>query len=395
MMLDYQSLLLALGVSAACLMATLLGTWLSRRADSFLLTLVICLCLIVTGIFVYSSYSAGSGLVPVAVAYIFLMSGFSTIYAASVQFRRGGRPWPLAAGLSLASMVLGLPFILAGLDGAGIIAMNLLTALLLVGTAYQYWSARAEAPGPLMGMAVLYAASALSFLLCAAVLIEDRAWVIGEAPHNWAENLNIGICIAGMTGIGALSLALHQWRMAALHRHEARTDALTGLLNRRALFDQYGGRKFGASAAVIVFDIDRFKTINDQYGHSAGDEVLRVFAQDMLAEVTPAACVARLGGEEFAMIVSEVMPGRAERIANEVRKRFAARDIPVEGSVLRCTVSAGVAVGLAEGQPFEAVLNLADAALYEAKRAGRDRVELANYLHSISTPSISDSRTSA
>jgi diguanylate cyclase (GGDEF)-like protein len=395
MMLDYQSLLLALGVSAACLMATLLGTWLSRRTDSFLLTLVICLGLIVTGIFAYSFYTRESGVTPAAITYVFLMSGFSTIYAASVQFRLGTRPWPLAAGLSFVSTTLGLPFFFFGFDGIGFIVMNLATTLLLGGTAYQYWSARAEAPGPLMGMAVLYSASGLSFFLCAVVLVDDRAWVIGQAPHNWAENLNIGICIAGMTGIGALSLALHQWRMAALHRHEARTDALTGLLNRRALFDQYGGRKFGASAAVIVFDIDRFKMINDQHGHSAGDEVLRVFAQDMLAEVPPTACVARIGGEEFAVIVIEVMPGRAERIANEVRRRFSARDIVVEGAVLRCTVSAGVSVGLAEGQPFEAVLNLADTALYEAKRSGRDRVELASYLHSIPAPPISDSRTSA
>jgi diguanylate cyclase (GGDEF)-like protein len=183
--------------------------------------------------------------------------------------------------------------------------------------------------------------------------------------------------------------------MAALHRHEAMTDALTGLLNRRALFDRYGGRSFNASIAVIVFDIDRFKTINDRYGHSAGDDVLRIFASDLLAEMIPTASTARLGGEEFAMILTEVMPGRAERIANEVRKRFAARDIVIDGEVLRCTVSGGVAVGRPEGQPFETVLNLADAALYEAKNTGRDRVELAAYLRSIPIPPVSDNRTSA
>ncbi len=393
MMLDYQSLLLALGVSAACLMVTLFGTWFSRRADSFLLTLVVALCLVVAGIFSYSFYTAQSGVGPAAVAYAFLMCGFSTIYAAAVQFRTGENPWRLAGILSVVTLALGLPLILSGLDGLGLVMMNIATTLLLVGTACQYWIARAEAPGPLGGMALLYAISGLSFAICAVVLMVDGRMTIGYPPKNWAEQLNIGVCIAGMTGIGALSLALHQWRMAALHRHEAMTDSLTGLLNRRALFDQYGGRRLGASTAVIVFDIDRFKTINDQFGHSAGDDVLRIFAQDMLAEKTPVACAARLGGEEFAMIVSEVMPGRAERIANEVRKRFAARDIRISGSVLRCTVSAGVSVGLPEGQLFETVLSLADGALYEAKRAGRDRVELASYLRSI--PPVPDSRTSA
>ncbi|MNV82337.1 putative diguanylate cyclase YedQ [compost metagenome] len=144
---------------------------------------------------------------------------------------------------------------------------------------------------------------------------------------------------------------------------------------------------------MIVFDIDRFKSINDRFGHSAGDEVLKLFAQDMLSEMVPAGSAARLGGEEFAMVVGEVMSGRAERIANAVRMRFAARDIAIDGKLLRCTVSAGVSVGAPEGLPFETVLNLADGALYEAKDAGRDRVEIASYLRSV--PPAPDSRTSA
>lgn len=393
MMLDYQSLLLALGVSAACLMVTLFGTWFSRRTDSFLLTLAISLCLVVAGIAVYSTFSAQSGLAPAAIAYALFMIGFSTIYAASVQFRIGMSPWRLAGTLSFVSLALGMPLILVGLDGLGLIIMNVLTATLLVGTGCQYWTARKEAPGPLLGMVILYCVSGFSFALCAGVLIADGRMSLGEPPVNWAENLNIGICIAGMTGIGALSLALHQWRMAALHRHEAMTDALTGLINRRALFDQYGGRKLNASTAVIVFDIDRFKSINDRFGHSAGDEVLKLFAQDMLSEMIAEGAAARLGGEEFAMVVGEVMPGRAERIANAVRMRFAARDIFIDGKLVRCTVSGGVSVGTPEGQPFETVLSLADGALYEAKGAGRDRVEIASYLRSIHP--APDSRTSA
>ncbi|MND32244.1 putative diguanylate cyclase YedQ [compost metagenome] len=393
MMLDYQSLLLALGVSAACLMVTLFGTWFSRRTDSFLLTLAISLCLVVAGIAVYSTFSAQSGLAPAAIAYALFMIGFSTIYAASVQFRIGISPWRLAGTLSFVSLALGMPLILVGLDGLGLIIMNVLTATLLVGTGCQYWTARKEAPGPLLGMVILYCVSGFSFALCAGVLIAGGRMSLGEPPVNWAENLNIGICIAGMTGIGALSLALHQWRMAALHRHEAMTDALTGLINRRALFDQYGGRKLNASTAVIVFDIDRFKSINDRFGHSAGDEVLKLFAQDMLSEMIAEGAAARLGGEEFAMVVGEVMPGRAERIANAVRMRFAARDIFIDGKLVRCTVSGGVSVGTPEGQPFETVLSLADGALYEAKGAGRDRVEIASYLRSIHP--APDSRTSA
>lgn len=383
MMLDYHSLLLALGVSAACLMVTLFGTWFSRRTDSFLFTLVVALGFTVTGIAVYSSYTMQAGLVSAGLTHLLFMAGFSTIYAASVQFRQGGRPWRRTLSLATITSGIGLPLFSGGLDGLGFIVMNIATAVLLIGTAHQYWLARAEAPGPLSGMAVLYAMSGLSFALCAVVLIEDGQMTLGHAPDNWAENLNLGVCIAGMTGIGALSLALHQWRLAAHHRSEAMTDALTGLLNRRALFDNQGQRLLDASTAVVVFDIDRFKSVNDQHGHAAGDAVLRMFAEDLSRDIVAPDTAARLGGEEFALILNDVMPGRAERIANAVRKRFAARDIAIGSEMLRCTVSAGVAVGSHEGQPFEMVLNMADQALYEAKRNGRNRVELAGHLRAI------------
>lgn len=392
MMLDYHSLLLALGVSAACLMVTLFGTWFSRRTDSFLLTLVISLCFIVSGIVAYSSYTIEAGPVLGGVAYVLLMSGFSTIYAASVQFRKGGKPWRRALSITMVTVTLGVPLISGGLDGLGFIVMNMATAGLLLGTAYQYWRARAEAPVPLSGMTFLYTLSGLSFALCAAVLMAKGQMTLGHAPDNWAETLNIGVCIAGMTGIGALSLALHQWRLAAHHRNEAMTDALTGLLNRRALFGRHGRRVLGASTAVVVFDIDRFKTINDQHGHAAGDLVLKIFTEDLSSSSQVQNTAARLGGEEFALLLDNVLPGRAERIANDVRTRFAARRIEFGGQVINCTVSAGVAVGTPDGQPFETVLNLADAALYEAKRAGRNRVEVAGYLRSIGS---GDSRTSA
>ncbi|CAN7151142.1 diguanylate cyclase [Neorhizobium sp. LjRoot104] len=392
MMLDYHSLLLALGVSAACLMVTLFGTWYSRRTDSFLLTLVIALCLTVSGIFAYSSYTVEADVVGASIAYTFLMAGFGTIYAASVQFRRGARPWIMAGAITAVAAIFGLPLMIAGLDGLGFIVMNLATAALLLGTARQYWCARREAPGPLIGMAVLYGATSVSFALCALVLIDGRQWVLGHAPDNWAENLNIAVCIAGMTGIGALSLALHQWRMAAHHRHEAMTDALTGLLNRRALFEQHGHRILGSSTAVVVFDIDRFKAINDQHGHAAGDEVLRLFADDLRSGTKTRATVARLGGEEFVVILVNVLPGRAERIANDISRRFAAREIIIGDAVLKCTVSAGVAVGAPTGQSFETVLSLADNALYEAKRSGRDRVHVAGYLRPVD---LNETRTTA
>lgn len=388
MMLDYNSLLLALGFSAICLTMTLLGTSVSRRADSFLLILVIALFFIVIGIFAFSSYTRETGLLRASIAYCFLMAGFSTIYAGSVQFRTGRSPWILAAALSAITIVLGLPLMLWGLDGVGIIIMNAAAAALLIGAGWHYWQARAEAPGPLMGMAFLYVLGGFSFLLCATVVLYQRQWVLGHAPDNWAETLNLAICIAGMSGIGALSLALHQSRLAARHRHEANTDPLTGLLNRRALFDQVSGRQIDAKTAVVAFDIDRFKSINDQHGHAVGDMVIRIFAEELTNGAVGHELVARLGGEEFVVVLANTLPGRAERAVVNIVRSFAAREIRVGEALIRCTVSAGLAFGSQRADSFEAVLNRADAALYQAKRQGRNRVQMAEFLHQVETEEV-------
>ncbi|MBY5673291.1 GGDEF domain-containing protein [Rhizobium leguminosarum] len=383
MMLDYNSLLLALGVSAACLAVTLMGSWLVRRAETVLLTATVGLVLVVSGIFVYSAY-VNTPETWLGVANIVLFhAGFATIWGAGKQFLTGRVSLLAIAIRAFAAMVFSVVPMLSGYDGLAFIADNLAIALLLFATARQYWLARAEAPAPLLGITALYTLTAISFVLCAAVLISDGKLVLGHAPSNWAEDLSLAVCIAGMTGIGALSLALHQWRLAARHRLDAITDPLTGLLNRRALFDQYGTRPMGTTTAVIVFDIDHFKSVNDRFGHAAGDRVLNVFAGELSAHCRSGDTAARLGGEEFVLVLKEIMPGRAELTAERIRRAFEAREIHIDDEVLTCTVSVGVAPGRSKSLDFDAMLSAADKALYVAKRAGRNRVELASYLTAV------------
>ncbi|MBB4443953.1 MULTISPECIES: GGDEF domain-containing protein [Rhizobium] len=383
MMLDYNSLLLALGVSAACLAVTLMGSWLVRRAETVLLTATVGLVLVVSGIFVYSAYVNTPETWLGVANFVLFHAGFATIWGAGKQFLTGRVSLLAIAIRAFAAMVLSIVPMLSGYDGLAFIADNLAIALLLFATARQYWLARAEAPAPLLGITGLYTLTAISFVLCAAVLISDGKLVLGKAPSNWAEDLSLAVCIAGMTGIGALSLALHQWRLAARHRLDAITDPLTGLLNRRALFDQYGARPMGTTTAVIVFDIDHFKSVNDRFGHAAGDRVLNVFAGELSAHCRTGDTAARLGGEEFVLVLKEIMPGRAELTAERIRRAFEAREIHIDDEVLTCTVSVGVAPARSKSLDFDTMLSAADKALYVAKRAGRNRVELASYLKAV------------
>jgi diguanylate cyclase (GGDEF)-like protein len=154
----------------------------------------------------------------------------------------------------------------------------------------------------------------------------------------------------------------------------ATRDGLTGLLNRPAFFSRTA-RLRHAPLAVVMVDIDHFKAVNDSFGHAAGDKALRAVA-DCLGnpEANPEAnLAARLGGEEFALLLDGVDADKACRAAESWRQRIAMTDIETGAGVLRLSCSFGVALGAPEDD-IDALLRKADAALYAAKRAGRNRV---------------------
>jgi diguanylate cyclase (GGDEF)-like protein len=227
---------------------------------------------------------------------------------------------------------------------------------------------------PIAGVALLHALVGVSFVLCAAVIAWDGNWVLPGPLNNWAEDLGLVVALVGMTGIGALSLALNQWRLATRHRQDALTDPLTGLLNRRALFEAYGRGALADETVVVVFDLDRFKSINDQHGHAVGDAVLRRFGETLLAHSRPGDSVARLGGEEFVLILPATPQPMAAKIAERIRRRFEAESFPAATGLISCTVSAGLALPTEAEPDFEATLNAADHALYLAKSTGRNRI---------------------
>jgi len=159
-------------------------------------------------------------------------------------------------------------------------------------------------------------------------------------------------------------------------------DQGTGLHNRRFVFDTMPSlveraQAEAVSLAVIMFDLDDFKMINDTYGHAAGDRALVAVARAM-ENVEGSAVVARFGGEEFIAVVTGMTRDESVLFADRIRAACAAVTVPAREGSIRITVSAGVAWSAPESIDATALIERADDALYEAKRAGRDRTRLAS-----------------
>jgi diguanylate cyclase (GGDEF)-like protein len=186
---------------------------------------------------------------------------------------------------------------------------------------------------------------------------------------RWLDVVVTGAVVAGVTQV----LAGRDDELFAKLIAEARTDQLTGLLNRRGFGERAAvelahARRSGDSIAVVSFDVDHFKDVNDRWGHQVGDRVLAHLGRVLTGQSRDIDVVARVGGEEFVVLLPGCTAADADAYTWRVRQalRAPARDLPVVG------VSAGVAAA-AGPESMEGLLRNADAALYTAKRTGRNR----------------------
>ncbi|MDN5843582.1 MAG: GGDEF domain-containing protein [Alcaligenaceae bacterium] len=150
----------------------------------------------------------------------------------------------------------------------------------------------------------------------------------------------------------------------------------TGVINRRGLDAavQKLTTKGAHNLAIVMIDVDHFKAVNDKFGHAAGDEVLKAMTALIVAEARSEDVVARMGGEEFVILLSETGSDPARRFAERLRSTIEQTNFDKVGNV---TISLGVACCPANGTDVRDALALADAALYRAKEAGRNRVHMA------------------
>jgi len=224
---------------------------------------------------------------------------------------------------------------------------------------------------------VRYVALITAFVLTVALaldIVNQLAFFI-DWPRcflSWSITAAICLVVAAPTAYATGRAHLDLYRAKETADALGRTDSLTGLANRRALIED-AETELAEVQALTIFDIDRFKSVNDAYGHLVGDAALRAVGRMMQEELGAVGLVARVGGEEFSLLTSraslEVM---VERLL-AFRDRLRATPILIDDVALRVTVSAGVALR-DNGDGFDRLYGLADRALYEAKAAGRNQI---------------------
>lgn len=185
------------------------------------------------------------------------------------------------------------------------------------------------------------------------------------------------------TGLRILNLEDRLVEAREEMRFKATHDGLTSLWNRGVILDLLGreldrSRRERVSTAILICDLDHFKNVNDTYGHSAGDEVLQATAKRLVSSVRSYDFVGRYGGEEFLVVLNNCNPAFGLARAEEIRKTIAQRPVQTSSGVVPITMSFGLLLSQEWGfRPLEELLQEADAALYTAKKAGRNCVKVA------------------
>src|SRR4030088_1186373 len=249
-------------------------------------------------------------------------------------------------------------------------------------TAAELWSERRrtlQKRWPAIAVPVLH-----GFVLMLPTLVGDLLHPHGDmfSGSIWVTVFSIELVLYAVGTVFVIFMLVSE-RTVSAHRTAAATDPLTGMFNRRG-FAEATSRVIereanaGRPVTALIFDIDHFKSINDRFGHPAGDEILKLFAGIVVNTLRITDLSGRIGGEEFAAL----LPCSLEEdviAAERVREAFERSVIVDETGPVDTTVSIGVAGGPA-GTELEVLLAAADAALYQAKRGGRNRVEAAEEL---------------
>jgi len=335
-------------------------------------------------VMLFGMYGAAPDLITIDLANALLFTAFAVTWTGARVFDgRPVEPVYLVTGAVLWLLVCRLPVLADAIDVRALVASGIITAYTWL-TAYEFWRGRSEqlvSRWPAIFM--LFSHGAL-FLL-RTPLVSMLPW----SPSNremfgsvWLTVLSFEALLFTIS-IAFILLAMAKERTELRHRTAAMIDPLTGISNRRAFLhdaDLLAKRHANKPkpTAVLLIDLDHFKSINDRFGHALGDRVLEVFTESARQSLRTSDLFGRLGGEEFAAVMHDTSRDKAVAAAERLRESFAQKAQEVDGCTVCATVSIGIVLCQGPVLDVPELLAQADQALYFAKEHGRNRVELAS-----------------
>lgn len=331
----------------------------------------------------FGMYGTAPDLVTIDLANALLFTAFAVTWTGARVFDgRPVEPVYLVTGAVIWLLVCRLPLLADSVDMRAMIASGIITAYTWL-TAYEFWRGRSEqlvSRWPAIFM--LFAHGALFMLRTPLVSLLPWSPTNNMFGSVWLTVLSFEALLFTIS-IAFILLAMAKERTELRHRTAAMVDPLTGIANRRAflqdaalLAKRHSGNP--RPTAVLLIDLDHFKSINDRFGHALGDRVLELFTESARQSIRSSDLIGRLGGEEFAAILYDTTREKAVAVAERMRETFALASQEVDGRPVCATVSIGLVHCHAPAFDVSELLAQADQALYFAKENGRNRVELAS-----------------
>jgi diguanylate cyclase (GGDEF)-like protein len=335
-------------------------------------------------IVLFGMYGSVSDLISIELANAVLFLAYAVTWSGARVFD-GRKPLPISilAGPVLWLIISHLPTFSEQIDLRFLLASGLITIYTWL-AAYEFWRGRSE---PLVSRwpAILMLFAHGSLFLLRTPLVAILPW----SPTNevfgsvWLTVLSFEALLFTIA-IAFILLAMAKERTEHRHKMAAMIDPLTGIANRRSFLqvaDELTKRHAAnrCPTAVLLIDLDHFKSINDRFGHAVGDRVLEIFAGTAKNLMRSSDLVGRLGGEEFAAVLYNVNRDKARTIADAIRAGFAVAASEVDGLPVAATLSIGMVFSEEAALDVHELLRQADQSLYYAKERGRNRIEVANF----------------
>ena len=311
-----------------------------------------------------------------------LFASFALTWSGARVFdRRTAEPVWCMVGVIIWLLACRLPQFAASIELRALVGSIIVTTYTWL-AAYEFWRGRDEAlVSRWPAIFMLFAHGALFLLRTPLGAMFHISPANTFSQSAWLELLSLEALLFTIS-IAFILLAMAKERTEYRHREAARTDALTGILNRRGFLEQSASSNRWAMdlkpTAVMLIDLDNFKSINDRFGHAVGDRVLQIFAETAAANLPSDGLIGRWGGDEFAAVLYDTGRDEAKAAAERMQATFQRLAADIDGHPVNATLSIGMVFSSEGPLDLPALLVQADEALYLAKELGRNRIEVAS-----------------